>query len=555
MFKAIFIVGASAMALAGSSASAVTFYYTGAVEQYLVPAFGTYKVIAAGASGGDSGRRTGGRGVVSTANFNLYAGNMDIVVGGIGEIGTGSSNYGGAGGGGGTFISRTRGGNPLVVSGGGGGASPDTNGGDGKMGSFGGDGGAGIYKGTIGGEGGYIGSGGSGGKSTVSRGTIDGGGGAGWRSDGGDVAGGGQGGRSQSFAGGAGFNRGGFGGGGGGSHIGGGGGGGFSGGGGGGGNYGGGGNSHVADGRSSFSRVLATTSGNAYASIEALRYFALPSTVSGTLAFGAVRGGTSATRSVAIGNAAIVDPLTDKLKTSVLTLPIGLSAGSIDQLAAGTSGTLDVTLQGLNPGVVSGNVDLRFVTVGASVPNYFISNTSIAVTGLVTEVARAGFAAGSNSIQLRNFNGSPLYLINLGDVVAGRTITTQISFSNLIGASNYAELLRGTFELIGETNTGFDVSNDFSRNFDVAGGATAVLGSLRFTAPRFGGGAYYASAASYTASHFDGLTDTPQVRAGYLFTANVIAGAAVPEPAIWGLMIAGFGMTGAAMRRRTPQTA
>jgi hypothetical protein len=30
---------------------------------------------------------------------------------------------------------------------------------------------------------------------------------------------------------------------------------------------------------------------------------------------------------------------------------------------------------------------------------------------------------------------------------------------------------------------------------------------------------------------------------------------AVPEPASWALMIAGFGLTGAALRRRTPATA
>lgn len=34
------------------------------------------------------------------------------------------------------------------------------------------------------------------------------------------------------------------------------------------------------------------------------------------------------------------------------------------------------------------------------------------------------------------------------------------------------------------------------------------------------------------------------------FTVNILAAAGVPEPATWGMMIAGFGMIGGAMRRR-----
>ena len=51
-----------------------------------------------------------------------------------------------------------------------------------------------------------------------------------------------------------------------------------------------------------------------------------------------------------------------------------------------------------------------------------------------------------------------------------------------------------------------------------------------------------------------GLGDTTGVSIGLAATAPVLADAAIPEPATWGLMLIGFGTIGAAMRRRTGAT-
>ena len=75
----------------------------------------------------------------------------------------------------------------------------------------------------------------------------------------------------------------------------------------------------------------------------------------------------------------------------------------------------------------------------------------------------------------------------------------------------------------------------------------------------FGSGAqYWCNAAGIgTSTCFQGATVTPQsifdpsVQVEARTGVQIIATAgAVPEPAAWGLMLAGFGLTGAAMRRR-----
>ena len=52
MFKVVFAIGASVLALTASNAEAVTFAYTGETQNYTLPALGFYKVTAAGAAGG-----------------------------------------------------------------------------------------------------------------------------------------------------------------------------------------------------------------------------------------------------------------------------------------------------------------------------------------------------------------------------------------------------------------------------------------------------------------------------------------------------------------------
>jgi len=84
----------------------------------------------------------------------------------------------------------------------------------------------------------------------------------------------------------------------------------------------------------------------------------------------------------------------------------------------------------------------------------------------------------------------------------------------------------------------------------IAGGLTGA------TTTNLGGGTYRVdlNTAAYQAFAFGQQRrgDGPQ---GDGFRINSISVAAVPEPATWAMMIAGFGMVGAGMRRRTGRTA
>jgi hypothetical protein len=212
-------------------AAPVTFMASGAVQMFTVPAGATkLRIVAEGASGGDSASFRGGHGAIVETIAVVAAGDaIAIVVGEQPAVQPMGSDGCGGGGGGGTFVIRVAGAVPLAVAGGGGGASAYTaagmssNGGEASLTGDGGDSGA-ISGGTAG-------SGGTGD-------TAEGGGGGGVLSDGGDgmVADGGNSFASASTGGvndpseSCGANRGGFGGGGGGGNDLGGGGGGYSGG-------------------------------------------------------------------------------------------------------------------------------------------------------------------------------------------------------------------------------------------------------------------------------------------------------------------------------------
>ncbi|NED46207.1 InlB B-repeat-containing protein [Amycolatopsis sp. SID8362] len=202
-----------------------TFAYTGSLQKFTVPAgVTTVNMTVAGATGGANGG-TGGRGVILHLDgVKVSGGDVQVLVGGSGEVGDG-----GGGGGGGSFVytAATQAGLLAAAGGGGGGG---TGGGTGMKGLDASTGPAGVA--SFGGAGGTDGSGGASGGGNYydygsgGGGLLGAGGNSGQSTGGASIASGGAGGTSS--AGGAG----GYGGGGGGSANGGGGGGGYSGGGG-----------------------------------------------------------------------------------------------------------------------------------------------------------------------------------------------------------------------------------------------------------------------------------------------------------------------------------
>jgi hypothetical protein len=210
-------------------ATPIDFTYTGSLVDFMVPAAGSYQIIAYGAQGGSVSGTTangipyvslGGQGAEIGGDFILSQGEvLQIAVGGAGVATLAGALGGGAGGAGGSFV-VSPGNTPLVIAGGGGGGglSPDgpvpgqggltgQNGGgpDCPFGCGGTDGNGGTGGGqndSGGGGGGFFSAGGSctfcggggGAWPDLSGGSGIGGGGGGFGGGGGGVIGGGGGG-------------------------------------------------------------------------------------------------------------------------------------------------------------------------------------------------------------------------------------------------------------------------------------------------------------------------------------------------------------------------
>ena len=113
----------------------------------------------------------------------------------------------------------------------------------------------------------------------------------------------------------------------------------------------------------------------------------------------------------------------------------------------------------------------------------------------------------------------------------------------LFGPGSYAISIYSTSVTHTGWTDGFGTAEHLKVNWDGGGGPGTPV------AETFIGGATYAGSGDYSAYICDrecllgeGVT-SPNAAINYVF-------AAVPEPATWGLMIAGFGMVGASMRRR-----
>ena len=225
-FLGLFFVAATLLFSIQTTAQ-TTFNYTGSNQSYVVPAGVTSLTIDGwGAQGGNGNAGTasaGGLGAYISGTISVTPGEtLTIIVGQMGESGTGSLD--GGGGGGGSFVIRQTGNVPLLIAAGGGGGSYNS-GNPGQDGQATTAAGGGAFAPTTVGNGGFTDGGEGGGR---------GAGGGGWNSSGtsntwcgGGTLQGGAGGFSNHVNGAGGFGAGG------GAYHGGGGGGGYTGGGGG----------------------------------------------------------------------------------------------------------------------------------------------------------------------------------------------------------------------------------------------------------------------------------------------------------------------------------
>lgn len=109
--------------------------------------------------------------------------------------------------------------------------------------------------------------------------------------------------------------------------------------------------------------------------------------------------------------------------------------------------------------------------------------------------------------------------------------------------------------LLEKIDTGNDPTKLFGNTIDF----DTVLSGLTVIGIHFGGGSTGFNGTGFWLLDIPDNTDTitwsSSVQSGISNAGLYLTGGAVPEPATWAMMIAGFGLTGAAMRRRKTRVA
>lgn len=203
-----------------------------------------------------------------------------------------------------------------------------------------------------------------------------------------------------------------------------------------------------------------------------------------------------------------------------------------------------------------------------------------AEAGITTYTTRAAFdaAAGPTSTEMFNACGGTASLGNdvslssampgpCGSIQPGVTFSPTTGFDNYIAAAGQSANPTGALGVDFPSDAPMIISfapltsafaSDLFQNF---GGGTQSGSDATFTLNAFGPGGLLGTfvfpVASGTGGFF-GLTSTDLISrieisqaGGFAVIDNVsFNGVGVPEPAAWALMIGGFGLTGAALRRR-----
>ncbi len=225
---------------------------------------------------------------------------------------------------------------------------------------------------------------------------------------------------------------------------------------------------------------------------------------------------------------------------------------------AGLSGPLTISLNGAGPGVFSSTLDNLGGTLGISktgtgtwaftAANTFSGDTTVSQGTLLANNA-AGSATGTGNVFVSNgatFGGTGA-ITGLVTTAAGGFLSPGASIESLtVGSATGAGTLLVEYD--GAVGTPIDtltVSNNLnvsgmSLDFDQIGGA-------------LGAGAYpFATYGSLTGTAFASVADLP---AGFTIdyhyqSGNVIALVPVPEPGVYGLLVAGAGAMTLRRRRK-----
>lgn len=240
---------------------------------------------------------------------------------------------------------------------------------------------------------------------------------------------------------------------------------------------------------------------------------------------------------------------------TVTALPVSAHAATFgifgDNTAAAASlvtgqGHTASVLGGLNAGSLSG-LNVLWVLNG---------NNGGQTAALVGNADVAAFVNAGGVLLYHDRNvtnaASGLNLVGGGSISFTRNLSTSIDIENAVNP-----LIVGPGGTI--TNTTLDGGNFSNHGFaaigSLPGGATSILndgtpGNIVDFYYSFGGGKVYYSTIPFDFYAGGGSAFNNVYGPNVIAQVAGLGGNGVPEPAAWAMMIAGFGMAGAAMRRR-----
>lgn len=212
----------------------------------------------------------------------------------------------------------------------------------------------------------------------------------------------------------------------------------------------------------------------------------------------------------------------------------------------GTATYNDQTLSslGLDAGVYTYATadDTVIVNIGPSA-----TTVPDAAGGLLTNSGDGQLTSYDTDIYSGLYQGT--YLLDFGNVAAGASVQSQLSLFNTGAAAAFSETLGGSFA----GPFSFDGFSSAGSNFSgIVGGTQGGFNSVGFDTVGQSLGLHSEYFEFYLTGDYSGLDQRFIGLFRVDLRANVVSApvAGVPEPATWGLMIAGFGMIGAVMRRR-----
>jgi PEP-CTERM motif len=161
---------------------------------------------------------------------------------------------------------------------------------------------------------------------------------------------------------------------------------------------------------------------------------------------------------------------------------------------------------------------------------------------------------------------------NVNQSIGGGSVTGTLTTDGTLGALTLGNFTAWNLTLNGLNGATFHLDNtnsstvDFGTNSNTTATASNIFynydgpaGLLGFQAPPIGGGSTYWCNASANGPCFQGASVVPgffadpnaqfEARTGIQILASAAGAGGVPEPASWALMLGGFGLTGAALRR------